>query len=670
MPSESWTLDGLPLSSGAFDLIELTADPPKQRPNWITAADSEAAALFRQPLHENRTITMKLKVRPQVSMDTALDRAGALVDKLYKASSTSSGISLVWTPNDSARSVTFTVLAGEIAGLPIGLTDEGYLWVLRQPVVAITLTCQPYWFGVEVLTSTNSSSTPFNAFEIAGVTGDIPALGRLIITDTATQSRRHVEWGLEGPLTYNNATSLLVDSDNMVVTGFSGVQAVTTGAYDPNAAGNNSITLTPIAGATTAMAGTGDPLSHVGVFRVKARVQSGSLSNLFRLSWKAGDGPTNHNTWATPISTAGWIELDLGTITVPASTLGTQRWTGRVEVFGAATPGTVALDYLILVPQADGYGKARGAWSYSSGVVVAYDTFTGTTAGGGLNTRVAPLGGTWATSGDATDFVFSDNFLGTDAVESLSRTVAVSETTGRFAILGSTNYTDSQIDARAHFFTYNAEMSLILRWVDSSNFLRLRVKPGTTINVSVVLEQVIAGTPTTLATLPAGQLANFVPLTFRFRLIAYSSGTAIATTFSDDGGTTFGLAVASSTAIATGGTLATGKPGINTRNTSAINAVHSWDDIQVSTPVAEPIALYSGRSMQVRYDDTLRQDSTGTYYGRPPSYRGARFLVPVGTSRVLVKARRNDVDAALDDQVTDALQVQVGWTARGLAVPR
>jgi hypothetical protein len=92
MPSESWTLDSLPLSSGAFDLIELTADPPAQRPNWITAADSESAALFRQPLHENRTITMKLKVRQQPSMDTALDRVGALVDKLRKASASTSGI--------------------------------------------------------------------------------------------------------------------------------------------------------------------------------------------------------------------------------------------------------------------------------------------------------------------------------------------------------------------------------------------------------------------------------------------------------------------------------------------------------------------------------------------------------------------------------------------------
>jgi hypothetical protein len=80
--------------------------------------------------------------------------------------------------------------------------------------------------------------------------------------------------------------------------------------------------------------------------------------------------------------------------------------------------------------------------------------------------------------------------------------------------------------------------------------------------------------------------------------------------------------------------------------------------------------IFSGRNMQIRYDDTVRQDATGTYTGRPPIYRGSRFLVDVGTSRVLVKARRNDVDMAEDPNVTDALQVQVGVTPRGLVVPR
>jgi hypothetical protein len=80
--------------------------------------------------------------------------------------------------------------------------------------------------------------------------------------------------------------------------------------------------------------------------------------------------------------------------------------------------------------------------------------------------------------------------------------------------------------------------------------------------------------------------------------------------------------------------------------------------------------LYSGRNMQIRHDDVLRQDSTGTYMGRPQSYRGSRCLIPVGTSRVFVKARRNDIDVSSDDAVTDALQIQIAWTPRGLAVPR
>jgi hypothetical protein len=574
----------------------------------------------------------------------------------------------VWTPNDSARSVTFTVLAGEISGMPIGLSDEGYLWVLRQPVVAVSLTCQPYWIGTETLTSTNSSSTPLNAFEITGVTGDIPALGRLIITDTATQSRRHVEWGIEGPLTYNSH----VADRRLRQHGRDGLLGCA-GGHDRRVRSERG----------------GQQLDHVVADRGGDDGDGGDRRSAVACRRVPREGACPVVIPGQSVSVVvegrrrpdesqhvGDADLGLGLDRArprhdhhPATvTLGTQRWTGQVEVQGdATTPGTVALDYLILVPQADGYGKSRAAWSYSSGVLVAYDTFTTTTAGNALNTRVAPLGGTWATSGDATDFVFSDNFSGTDGIESLSRTVVVSETTGRFAILGATNYTDSQIDARARFILNNTEQALILRWVDASNFLRLKVNSATGV---VTLEQVVAGTPTTLATPATGTLGTFTQLTFRFRLIAYASGLAIVTVTSDDGLTSYGSAQAVSTALATGGVLATGKPGIGSRSTSAVSSNHHWDDIAVTTPATEPMVIYSGRNMQVRYDDTLRQDSTATYYGRTPSYRGSRFLVPVGTSRVLVKARRNDIETSLDDQVTDALQIQIGWTPRGLAVPR
>jgi hypothetical protein len=137
-------------------MMELNADPPRQRQDWIGAADSEASALVRQPLHENRKITMKLRVSPRRRRWTRRwIRSASLVDKLRSASASPDGVALVWTPTDSARSRTFTVLAGEIVGparvdLQAVLARDGDAHVDRE------------------------SSTPFVTLEIAGVTGDVP----------------------------------------------------------------------------------------------------------------------------------------------------------------------------------------------------------------------------------------------------------------------------------------------------------------------------------------------------------------------------------------------------------------------------------------------------------------------------------------------------------------
>jgi hypothetical protein len=84
---------------------------------------------------------------------------------------------------------------------------------------------------------------------------------------------------------------------------------------------------------------------------------------------------------------------------------------------------------------------------------------------------------------------------------------------------------------------------------------------------------------------------------------------------------------------------------------------------------------YSGRSAEIRSDSAIRQDSTGTYYGPIPSHRGAHFFVPPAgdenrTSRVLVKARRSDIDTAVDANVTDSTTVAVHLTPRYSTVPR
>ena len=661
---EAWTLDGVALMGGNFDILELNVDPPKARQDWISAADSESAALLRQPLHENRTITMKVRVTSQASMNAALDQVGVILDKFRKASATPDGVALTWTPANSTRTVTFDVIAGEMTEVPIGLADQAWSWFKQRPIMTLEMTAKPYWRGSEVLTSTASSSTPFVTLEVASVPGDIPALGRLIVTDTATQNRRHVEWGLENQY-YDNTTSLLVDSDNMTVSGFSGATATTTGAYDPNATGANSITASVLA-TPVSVAGTGN-LTHVGSFRVKARIQASVADLMTRLSWQQADGPFTSNPYVAPPITGDWCEVDLGTILIAPTIAGTQRWTGRIDAY-STTGGTLIVDYLILVPL-EGYGRARATYHSLPNVLTGHDEFTATTAGSGLNARVAPQGGTWATSGATTDLVFYD--AATGGGELVTRSTISDSGQGRQAILGATNYTDIDVGVDVSVngglsASTAPEGGVVARWVDASNFIRAKIAGSNiTLTYSFVVETVIGGVTTTIATIPAPTFPAW-----RTRLIIYANGRFRAE-LSGPGGALLRILEGINTALATGGTLATGKPGFFDRHTgTAAGLGRFYDNYAQGTPSTEPMAVYSGRSLQVRYDTTIRQDSTGTYYGPPESYRGSRFLVPTGTSRVLVKARRADVEAHPDVNVTDATQIQVGYQPRCLAVPR
>jgi hypothetical protein len=677
---EQLTLDGLVLNDSTFGLAALDMTPPRQRQEWIGAADSEWQSLVRAPLHENREITATIQILPQSTTNLAMDKIGQVVDKFRLASMTTDGIDLVWTPADGTRSVTFDCLAGEITGMPINW-EEG--WLIKAPTITLVMRCKPYWYGTEVTGSTASSSTPFVTQTVAYTTGDIPALGRLIVTDTATQSRRHVEWGLENQY-YNAATSLLIDSDDMVTSGFAGTAATTSGAYDPNASGNNNVSST-ISSDATAVVGTGN-LSHVGSFRVKGRFAHGTATVSptveVRFAWQAADGPWTTNDWVSLTQAASntWEECDLGTITVTPVIAGTQRWTGRIEArirSGFTGTDTVRVDYLILVPTTEGYGKARGVSGVVSGVLVDYDQYTSTTAAAALNATTSDSGDTWATSGDATDYAFSDDLSG----ENVKRATSA-DTAGRYAVLGSATPTDVMVESQLYQTanpttgTTDVQVGVIARWTDANNYVRGVIDRqaytgggGPTTSISFAVIQVLAGVGSTLASGSIAIAAAAVAEWRTARLTVYASGRVIFTMLDANKTTEYGSIEGSSSALATAGGLASGKSGLYDFS-NATGITRYYDNFATFTPTPEEVALYSGRNMQFRHDETIRQDSTGTYTGRPPSYRGSRFLVPTGTSRVIVKARRNDVEVGADSNVTDATQIQIAYTPRGIAVPR
>jgi hypothetical protein len=127
--------------------------------------------------------------------------------------------------------------------------------------------------------------------------------------------------------------------------------------------------------------------------------------------------------------------------------------------------------------------------------------------------------------------------------------------------------------------------------------------------------------------------------------------------------------------LVTAGTLASGKGGIADQSLGTAGIVRTYDDVLVSTPTTEPIVLYSGRSLEIRHDSTERESSGGGTWGRPASYRGGRFRVnPAGdqdrTTRVAVKASRNDLATAADDNLTDQITLVATITPRCSVIPR
>lgn len=674
--NEGLVLDSLDLNDGTlggggtYFLEALTLPPPQKKPEWLSGGDADGAVLARDPQYENRVVTARVRIAAQSTMDLALSKIAAIGEKLEEAERNQTGVILQWTPADATLTTgTFRCLSGEVTDLPVMVDGDGAGWFVKSPIVTVTMTCDPFMRGAEASAGTTSASTlPLVTLELTSVAGDVPAEGRLVVTDAASQARRLVRWGLESRYyPTSSPPGLILDSDSLVTSGFAGTGTTRTGAYDPGAAGN-SVIRTTLALQPIAACGTGVQ-THIGTFHVFARVWStettaGAISYV-RLSWQDGDGPVRSNSYAQAPMNAAWVEVDLGTITTTTAIAGTQKWLGRVDAYSTVVGETLDVDYVYLVPAQEGYGEARGIYSYVPGVQVARDEFTGRAATTALNTLVAPSGGTWATSGVATDFVAADGPASPD--ETMSRATSLAEATPRWAVLGSTNYTDIEVGVDNYRASAGyTDSGVIARWVDSSNYLKFVMGV-----FGCELRATVAAATAALTSV------SFVPVGstwYTVRLVVFASGAAIGTLLDSGGGVIRTLQLQHSS-LATGGALATGKPGFLDQSTAAASFIRYYDNFYVATPAAESVVVYSGRTATLASTYAQRQDSTGTYVGDVPGYRGSRFFVPpAGTrarkARVAVMARRNDVVVAQDDQIADSTTIQALLTPRYVNVPR
>lgn len=672
---ESLVLDGLALNDESIFVLEAFAfNPAPKRQRWIQGEDADGSALAEPSRSENATATMTLRVVPQGTMDSALAQIGKIADKLYEAEQQPDGIPLVWTPATGTKTATAYVLSGEITDLPF--TPESGYWVLA-PLLTVRFDCKPFMYGAEVTSAaTVTNANPYQILTVAGVTGDVPAEARLVVTDAASQIRRFLRWGRRWRY-YDAAASLYVDSDNMVTTGFMGVQATRAGAHDPGASGNTVVrtVLTP-ASTPLACCGLGN-LGHVGNYLAVLRcytsvaVATRPEDVKVRLAWKEGDGPLRGNGWVSPAVVNNFTEIELGVVSIPPKTLGTQRWTGQIEAYSPTSADLFEVDYVLLYPT-DGYGKARVVTRPATPTTVSgRDEFDQTA--GALAGKTAAVGGVWAGVGTV-----GGADLTVDATaHNVQRTTAVADATiGRGATVPQTmTNTVVQIDVTSGATASNSvQPSVMARYVDESNFAQLVVVYVGATLFSVTLLVYVSGALTILdQQFPNTPITTTSAHTLRMQVDDAGSASA----WFGDTGSLAGLPptlTGSHPSLAAGGALASGKPGFRDAMGSVGSVTRAYDNF-VAASFASDAVIYSGRAAEINSEKAERADSTGTYYGPVQPYRGARFfLEPAGDenriNEVVVAAKRNDVESQADDQIADSTTATIHYTPRWSTVPR
>lgn len=653
---ESLILDGLALNDHidfSVEAVDLT--PPAKRLLWQPAKDGDA--LGDEAGYERRTITVRIRPRVDGTMDAALAKLGQITDKLQKAERADGGVALIWTPGGSLFTLTAYVLSGEVTRMPLEMSGPDAGWVQHRPVVEIRLDCKPFLYGDEVTEAVVTNTDPMQIATIEDVAGDVPAEARIIVSDNASKSRDHVEVGLHTGDSDQTSTDLILDSSSFTVSGFSGTSTTRSGSYGANVLRG---TASPN---WLALCSTGDE-THVGIYRVKARVYASTDDASVRLAWRAGDTPHSRNG-ATQIPIAAkWMEVDLGSVYLPEVELGAQRWEGRVEFKAETSGATVDVDTVFLVP-AERYGLARhpaASLDFTPTSYAAADEFD--QAAGALTGKTARLGGNWSGAGDSDDFsvVATVPFV----EDSHAARTAVSDAdvfSGRFATLGSAVAACGvQADVNWSASADNAT-GVLARYVDTDNWMALTMGYG-----ELFIQIVVGGAPVDEKHTPS---ALFRANNYWFRGLhltidaagnwaAALGGVQVRSGQIDD--------------LATGGALATGKVGIYDAQPSATANTRKVDNFAAWTPEADH-AVWSGQSIEFRHDDTLRENSAGTIYGRPPSYRGSRFFIPQAgdegkITRVAAKARRNDVADFPDTSIADSTSLTVLYTPRFLTVPR
>jgi len=496
---------------------------------------------------------------------------------------------------------------------------------------------------------------PIGSLTVENVDGHVPALCNLTLTDSDSEARNIVEVGVQHDVDPDNLEPILLEAVTDL-DALGGASSTRSGSHSTNIV-RSALAPTPIAVCTAA----GQP--HKGRWKIRTRVYPSATTVLVRLAWRAGDGPFAKEKWVAVPNSAGWFDLDLGTVNIKELPSG-HTCEFRIEAKSTSGSPTVDVDIVECIP-ADSYTKLRGssASEVGTGAIVAMDDFSTQTSGAvtGKTPLLAPSGN-WSGAGDADDFTV-------DTTNQWITRTAVSDSAlnnGRYLRCGSGTLAAAivQVDYSASTGSGPGRFGVFLRYVDTSNWL-MAVYDGF---VTISLIKRVAGTETVLGTCftdPSGASTRTIVCG------AGTLGNVLVYEGPKDGTLSPVILVLGDSTLATAGAIASGGYGIYDATTAASGVNRYYDNFIASTLATDATiinpAINSGYGLDLKHNTALTDNATGTGQGTTPIREGQYLTLPPSTRnnsvhRIVTRARRNDgelgfADEGLDDALTASLEV-------------
>lgn len=669
--SEDVTNVQLDLSDNTtFFLLAHEYPVPDRDSTWGSSADTEGEALV-QHRYKNREVTLKVRVVGTSTSDIAT-KLGYLQQKVAKLNREGGTLKRT-TPNSDT--IVFDVLGADL-DLP---QDKRYMASNRVKELTVKFTCKPFGRGAAVTLADKAETTlPYVSQVETGIKGDVPALGKLVIDEDQAVNQWTCMWGVQSRYYDSGASAaLFFQAEGLTLQGAGAATSTAAAGYS----GSGSVLANTLATTyqsilSSQATGGGAHWSHIGDFRVYGRVYvpTGNTGQVtVRAQWTVGDGRvwTQNDETALDANVKGvWRMVDLGMVSIPKAVAGTQRWELQLLAKSTVAGDDIHLDWYLLMPASEGFGVASGVQSaidYSS--FQARDEFDQTA--GALAGKTPNTGGNWAGAGDADDF----NVSGSGTV---TRT-AVSDTSTNMAnarletmatpasLAGLLAYVVQKTDA------YNSSLGhgLLLRYTDTSNFLAVyatySAMSGT--NLTVNIRTRVAGTETTIG---SAYITSITPTSNYVLAAAVGADGQVTVMGAPEGIGWSVLATGYSGALATGGALASGKVGLFdwiTGGTACTRTYTSFGVYGVNADYAVP----ASQSLAVRHDRVIREDSGGTLWQPPSSYKGDYLLIPPAgrearSCRWIAKLSRGPIATGADGGIDD-VSARLTYTPRYLVVP-